>query len=415
MSKRARGSGTVRKRGQALYFRYRTGGRLIEEVFPRREREKMKEYWARAYLELDRKTTGLRAGALNAPTRRTVEELAQNYLESICPTVKPRTYETVEAHVRLYILPAMGQLRVDRLTPENIRRYQQTLLSWEVRGDATMAVSTAKVVFGTFRVMVRHAMDGQAAREYWGISFDPWPQRRLTWPDARERPAPHTYLPYSSGDLRRYLTHTPDEYRCHILALVLLMLRDGELRGLRWTDLDENRKVCHIRQQQSRKHGMGTAKTASSEAALPVPDVLLDALNEHRKQQATMRLKKGKAWQDHGLIFATSKGTALPHNWFCKLVNGMSLNERIAKRAGVRRVSEHTLRKSGSTILETELVTPREVVGAALRHSGQSTTDVYVRYNAESLRPYIEKLAALVTDGLPTTCPQTGLILATSG
>ena len=214
-------------------------------------------------------------------------------------------------------------------------------------------------------------MDGPSSREYWGLSFDPWPQRSLKWPDPREKPAPCTYRPYSSSELRKYLTHTPDEYRPHVLALVLLMLRDGELRGLRWADLNEKRRVCCIEQQQSRGHGMTTTKTEASQAEIPVPSILLDVLCEHKRTQASIRLKATK-WEDNDLIFCTSKGTPMYHNWFVRKINGKSLNGRIAEAAGVRYVSEHTLRKTGATILETELLAPRQVVQAALRHCGIS-------------------------------------------
>ncbi|MEC8990307.1 MAG: hypothetical protein VX656_03590 [Candidatus Latescibacterota bacterium] len=42
------------------------------------------------------------------------------------------------------------------------------------------------------------------------------------------------------------------------------------------------------------------------------------------------------------------------------------MNEEIAERAGIRRISEHSLRKTGATILETELGVSREIVKAAL-------------------------------------------------
>ncbi len=163
MAKRVRGSGTIRKRGRALYLRYRTGGRLIEEVLPRREREPMTKYRERASLELERKTTGLRAGTLTAPTRRTIEELLDAYLCSIKPTVKPRTWETRERHLRLYVLPEFRRVRVDQLNPEDIRRFQQRLLSLKVRGGGTMAVSTARVVMGDFRDCLKYALDGHAS------------------------------------------------------------------------------------------------------------------------------------------------------------------------------------------------------------------------------------------------------------
>ena len=77
---------------------------------------------------------------------------------------------------------------------------------------------------------------------------------------------------------------------------------------MQWADYSEKRRVYHVRQQQSRKHGMGTTKTESSEAEIPVTKVLLDALREHRNRQAPVRLKKKEKWQDNGLIFATVEG-----------------------------------------------------------------------------------------------------------
>ena len=179
---------------------------------------------------------------------------------------------------------------------------------------------------------------------------------------------------------------------------------------MRWRNLEEERDLYYVRETHSRKHGFTTTKTASSEAEVPVPGILLEELREHRKRQAEMRLKKGDKWQDHDLIFTTSKGTALPH-WQMS----QRWNPEIAKAAGVRYISLHTLRKTGSTILETELGSRRETVQAALRHKRRGVTDVYVAYDVEKLRPHFEGLAVALMDGLPSTCPQSEVILAASG
>ncbi|MFP6644924.1 MAG: tyrosine-type recombinase/integrase, partial [Candidatus Latescibacterota bacterium] len=154
----------------------------------------------------------------------------------------------------------------------------------------------------------------------------------------------------------------PTEMRPHILSVILLMLRDGELRAMRWRSLDEKKGTYFVCETQSRSHGFTTTKTASSEAEVPVPGILLDELRDHRKRQAEMRMKKGDKWQDHGLIFTTAKGTPMPYNWFCK-----GTDAEIAKRAGVRRVSLHTLRKTGASILES-LGADRAETQEALRH-----------------------------------------------
>ena len=227
-------------------------------------------------------------------------------------------------------------------------------------------------------------MDGEEGREYWGISFDPWPRKKFNWPDQRERPAPHTYSPYTIDEARRYLAATPDHMRPHILSVVLLMLRDGELRAMRWRNLDEEKGVYFVKETHSRSHGFTTTKTASSEAEVPVPQLLLDELKEHKRRQAQMRLGKGDKWQDLGLIFTTSKGTVLPHYWMYK-----SQNSEIAQNAGVRYVSLHTLRKTGATILES-LGVSRAETQVALRHKRPTATDDYVAVYMEQRREHIE-------------------------
>ena len=126
-------------------------------------------------------------------------------------------------------------------------------------------------------------------------------------------------------------------------------------------------------------------------------------MRQHRKRQAEWRLKKGTRWQEQGLIFATSKGTVLPHNWL-----GKALNAAIAHSAGVRRVSLHTLRKTGASMLES-LGVSRAETQEALRHKRPTVTDGYVSVYMEQRRQHIEQLADLLTQ--PPSFPQSSLKL----
>ena len=361
----------------------------------------MPQYRKRAETELVKLTQALAAGTRTAPTPRTVEDLAETFLTSIQSEIKPRTNEGYKAMIRSYVLPFLGKKKVSRLTTQDIRAFKLHLLNRRVAGGRMMAVSTAREAMSRLHDMLNYAMDGEESREYWGISFDPWPRKRFNWPDQRERPAPHTYQPYTIEDAQRFVVATPEEWRPHILSVILLMLRDGELRAMRWANFDEERGLYYVRETHSRSHGFTTTKTASSEAEVPVPRVLLDELKEHRKRQSESRLKKGGKWQDHGLIFTTSKGTVMPQHWFYQ-----SLNAEITGRAGVRRVSLHTLRKTGASILES-LGVSRAETQAALRHKGSTVTDGYVAVYMEQRREHIEQVAALLVDELPF--PQSSL------
>jgi integrase len=400
--RRSRGSGSIRRRDRALYLRYRPPGqqRQVEEHFSRLEGESMKTYRARAEAELEKVTLGLAAGTRTAPTSRTIEELGASFLAAVRSEIKTRTYETYESRIRNYIVPALGSKKVAHLATEDIRAFKHYLLSFKVVGNRTMAVSTARETMGRFHDIINYAMDGEDSRQYWGITFDPWPRRRFNWPDERERPAPNTYLPYTIEEARRFVLATPQALRPQILCAILLMLRDGELRAMRWKHLNEEKGLYYVCETHSRQHEFTTTKTASSQAEVPVPKLVMRELREQRKRQSQVRLRKGSKWQDHGLIFTTSTGNVLPPNWY-----HVGPKSSISTAAEIRPVSLHTLRKTGASILES-LGVSRAETQVALRHKRPSVTDTYVSIYMEQRQEHIEQLADLI-DG--TSIPHSAL------
>jgi len=55
----------------------------------------------------------------------------------------------------------------------------------------------------------------------------------------------------------------------------------------------------------------GDTKTKESRRTLQLPQHAVEALRRHHTHQAADKLKAGKAWQDHGLVFCSPTGTPL--------------------------------------------------------------------------------------------------------
>jgi integrase len=233
-------------------------------------------------------------------------------------------------------------------------------------------------------------MDGQDVREYWGITFDPWPRKRFNWPDEREKPAPRTYAPYTVEETRAFIAACPEAMRVRFLTIILLMLRQGEFIGMKWKHLDEKEGIYNVVDNHSRKHGFTTTKTASSEAPVPVPALLMDELREHRKRQAEIRLKNAAEWQDMDMIFPTLRGRPLGHAWYSANAKGS-----IVAKAGIRPISLHTFRKTGASILES-LGVSRAETQEALRHKRVTVTDAYIAVYMKERKEHIEQLAKLL-------------------
>ena len=101
------------------------------------------------------------------------------------------------------------------------------------------------------------------------------------------------------------------------LALSLMTgIRTEEARALTWehVDLDGDPAADppvppHVAVWRSvRAHG--DTKTERSKRTLAMPEFVADALREHRARQAAERLRAGPRWKEHGLVFASTTGTA---------------------------------------------------------------------------------------------------------
>lgn len=104
-------------------------------------------------------------------------------------------------------------------------------------------------------------------------------------------------------------------YRPHRLAAlyhlaIRLGLRQGELLGLRWQDIDLERgelRVAGQLQQGARKKG----KTKKAHRTLPLTADVVRILRAHRKNQLEEQRISGEDWNKGGLVFVTENGTPI--------------------------------------------------------------------------------------------------------
>ena len=111
-----------------------------------------------------------------------------------------------------------------------------------------------------------------------------------------------------------------DNGRSHASHIVLSLLTGGrteELRALRWEHVhldghpERNPPVpSYIEEWRSVRPG-GDTKIRRSRRTLALPLRCIEGLKKQRAQQAADRLAAGASWQETGLVFATSRGTAM--------------------------------------------------------------------------------------------------------
>ena len=93
-------------------------------------------------------------------------------------------------------------------------------------------------------------------------------------------------------------------------------MRRGELLALRWPDVDLDRKLIKVRAalEQTAEHGIRfkQPKTASGVRSISLPDIVVETLSEHRRQQLEMRLALGLGKPPRDALVFPSPGTERP-------------------------------------------------------------------------------------------------------
>ncbi|MER7439828.1 tyrosine-type recombinase/integrase [Micromonospora avicenniae] len=210
---------------------------------------------------------------------------------------------------------------------------------------------------------------------------------------------PHAEVrPYSLGEARRFLKAVEGlRLEARWLIGIALGLRQGEVLGLRWEDVDLTAGTLRVRGQLQRDPDTGglvfvETKTARSRRTLPLPPTVLAALRRHQANQAAERFE-AERWADPSLVFATTVGTPVhPRNDY------RSFRE-IIRQAGLRQVRLHDLRHTAASVLLAQGV-PARVVMEILGHSQISVTlNIYAHVAPEIAREAASRMEGALWSG----------------
>ncbi len=91
-------------------------------------------------------------------------------------------------------------------------------------------------------------------------------------------------------------------------------MRLGEVLGLRWSDVDLEKKTARISQTLQETHDgvvFVPPKTHRSRRGVSLPDFVVSGLRQHKKAQSERRLIAGGAWRDFDLVIDRGDGQPL--------------------------------------------------------------------------------------------------------
>jgi len=292
------------------------------------------------------------------PSKITVVELAIKWLSTIASQrVKPTSVERYQATIFNHILPELGKLQAQKLTPVIVQDFYARKLA---SGAGARTVQLCHLRLSqvlkqgvTWNLLIRNVCEA------------------VQPPKVESRPG----KTWTSEEAKRFLAESVND-RYHPIWFVALAtgMRRGEWLGLRWSDIDFEDRTIHV-QQNIVPYQSGpliqTPKTRASVRKIKLPGELLEELRRHKAKQDELAISKGDAWENLDLVFCTGNGKPInPNNLYRNAI-------RIMERAGVPRIRLPDMRHTHATWLLTEGM-PVKVVQERLGHSKPSTTlDVY--------------------------------------
>jgi integrase len=153
-------------------------------------------------------------------------------------------------------------------------------------------------------------------------------------------------------------------WRYGTVATVALFtgLRLGEVLALRWSNVDLDRKVLRVVETLEQTKAFGIRfkppKTKAGKRKVTLPDVLVEALREHRKAQLELRLQLGLGkLPDDALLFARIDGGPL------SMVNISSQWAKFATNIGMGEITFHALRHTHAS----------QLIAAGVKRLGHAT------------------------------------------
>ena len=372
MAKKGRannGMGSIRQRADGRWeARYTTPDGRQKSVYGKSEAEVTKKLRG-ALHEID-------SGAWREPSKMTVGEWLDVWVSDYCTHTAGTTLRKYRGLVESLYKPRIGSIRLSKLMPIHIQRMATQLIN---DGKSASTVRNYVIILGS---ALQSAVDAGALKESptVKVKLPRETKKKLNIVDRESIPA----FINASKDTR---------YPNELCFMIMTGLRLGELRGLKWDDIDLDAGTVHIQRQL---HPKGTGKRLTppkygEDREIHIPPEAIEILKAQKKRQAEQRLAAGTEWHEDdisaGLVFRLYNGN--PHS-------DTSLHRPISnvgQAIGLPGLHPHDLRHSYAVAALRSGADIKTVQHNLGHKSASMTLDVYAAYTNDAGKEGAKRLS----------------------
>ena len=310
--------------------------------------------------------------------RMTLDEWLEEWLNKYQVNTVDSSRHTYKQDVEKYISPVLGQIKLQKLSQEDVALLVSSLIK------QGLAPKTIRCVHG-----VLHKALGKA------VKLGKLPYNVATG----------TELPKVEEPELKLLDHTEvaalknaavgfKHERFFLLALYL-GLREGELLGLNWAQINWKTHELNVDRQLVWERGNArnkyiAAPKCASRRILNIPPTVEEILREQLEEVKIQRELAGDAWIERGLVFPG------PHGDFMSRQTVYDCLQRVAKKAGIGHLRVHDLRHTFAALALEAGVDVRTVQGMLGHATPEFTLRVYAYVNDHMRKTAAMKIEAAI-------------------
>lgn len=283
--------------------------------------------------------------------------------------VRPRTIEFYEAVCEGHIIPTLGGYRLDRLSEVHVEGW----LDHEAGSLRSLH---------HYRSVLRRALNVALRRRIVARNV----AAAVDLPDVPNFEG----NPLTADEARRLLEATQGDRLGALWRLAIVTgLRQGELLGMGWDDIDLDAGTVTVTAQLQRQGGSWVRVEPKADRAIEriaIDRATVDLLRAHKLRQAAERQPGWRYW---GLAFVSVHGNPIHRT------EALRAFHAACDAAGIARRRMHDLRGTSATILK-DLDIPEDVRMARLGHATTKVHRHYAKASEALDRAAVERLAEAI-------------------
>ena len=320
---------------------------------------------------LRQRLAALESGNYVNRSKETLARFMASWLEDYAAThTTPKTLMGYKGNVRRYIVPVLGGVPIQNLTPRHVQKLHRSML------DKGLSNQSVVLAHGVLSEALKHAVA-------WGV-IPKNPAASVSPP----RPKKKEVDVWDEDTIQRFIEVSKESPFHDALMLALYTgMRRSEIAGLKWEAVDFSASMIRVTStlQRITGHGLlaGPPKRQTSRRALDIGQPAVDLLHVTRGRQLAMQAELGDLYQNTGgYVFTTDLGKPIDSDRLSRAFR------KIVKTYGLPYATLHGLRHCHASLMLADGASIK-TIAERLGHSNPALTlSVY-----SHLLPGIQKQA----------------------